>query len=94
MFYFSSVADKPLPKARTKRFLHTLRSGQLKDHANAGKEVSKVLEWLWDAVIGPIIDEFGFSEVIRSTTVHGQEVLVGWKWASEYFTNRYKLIDA
>lgn len=57
-----SIRSIPLPLLKyseletyTTNFINAPRT-----HLRANREVKKVLEWLWDAAVGPILEELGF----------------------------------
>ena len=41
-------------------FLQAIHTVTPKTYSSANREVIKVLEWLWDVAVGPILDELGF----------------------------------
>jgi hypothetical protein len=65
----------PLPSLQTAElesysnmFLDAIRPHS-QDHAKARGEMHKVLVWLWDVAISPILDELGFTEACQRTAV-------------------------
>jgi tetratricopeptide (TPR) repeat protein len=47
-------------EAYTKRFLDSVNWTNLRAYAKARAELTKVLEWLWDVAVGPVLEELGF----------------------------------
>lgn len=46
----------------TNRFLNAIAEQDANRYRHARREINKVLEWLWDVAVSPILDDLGFSQ--------------------------------
>lgn len=67
------IRSLPLPSLKqadlevyTQRFLSAINSTSIKVHSSSTRELSTVLEWLWDAAVGPILNELGYTQTPSS----------------------------
>lgn len=63
------IRSLPLPllkyedlKAYATLFLNATSTVSPRDYANAKSQMNKVLEWLWDVAVHPVLDQLGFTE--------------------------------
>jgi hypothetical protein len=55
--------DHPTLKATAERFLNSLEDAKyLQNYGKAISELTKILKWLWNVAVAPVLDELGFSE--------------------------------
>jgi hypothetical protein len=59
----------PLLKEYTSRFLDVIQSIELRTQIGVVTEIRKILKWLWDAAVAPILRQLGFSEAIPTVPV-------------------------
>jgi tetratricopeptide (TPR) repeat protein len=48
---------------RANQFLKAVRLQGVKGYADRRLQIIKVLEWLWDVAVGPVLDELGFTQL-------------------------------
>ena len=70
----------PELEKKTKSFLEALGRLKLANYRETNMELLKILEWLWDVAVEPVLNELGFSETPREGTIwpHVWWVASGW----------------
>lgn len=61
-------------------FLEAVRKINTANYHRVNKEVRMVLEWLWDSIVGPVLEELGFTETPGENSIwpHVWWVPSGW----------------
>ena len=55
-------------QAYTNMFLTSVSTVGLRQHETARRKIHKVLEWIWDVAVCPVLDELGFIQAGRCTS--------------------------
>jgi tetratricopeptide (TPR) repeat protein len=65
-------------RAKAKSIKMKMDTNNLLNYAEARKELTAVLEWLWDAAVGPVLEKLGFTDALNGSWPRVWWVTSGW----------------